>query len=205
MAGRIGKEVAESQVFFHSWAWIPARRLVREKQEAPHEIDKSTRLLFVSFLSLSLSLSLSKHALPCFLLLLLPFLRVRHRRDRWATWGGPGLLLSSSGATSEADLQATLVGCHEYVSVALANKNRREARKENWNFLKKNRKRGKRNCPPCAGVWRLSLFEYATADLHGDLGNCVILTSRVPVTSFLPITLYEVFISALSGAVDRIF
>ena len=62
--------------------------------------------------------------------------------------------------------------------------------------------------PTRAGVWRLSLFqvfEDATADLHGDLGNCVILTSRVPVTSFLPITLYEVFITALSGAVDRIF
>ena len=82
MAGRIGKEVGESQFCFHSWAWIPARRLVREKQEAPHEIDKSTQLLFASFLSLSLSLSLSlflsislslslslspsKHALPFF-------------------------------------------------------------------------------------------------------------------------------------------
>ena len=42
----------------------------------------------------------------------------------------------------------------------------------------------------------------ATAHLHGDLGKCVILTSRGPVTSFLPITLYEVFITALSGAVD---
>ena len=42
----------------------------------------------------------------------------------------------------------------------------------------------------------------ATAQLHGDLGKCVILTSRGPVTSFLPITLYEVFITALSGAVD---
>ena len=44
--------------------------------------------------------------------------------------------------------------------------------------------------------------EDATAHLHGDLGKCVILTSRGPVTSFLPITLYEVFITALSGAVD---
>ena len=42
----------------------------------------------------------------------------------------------------------------------------------------------------------------AIAHLHGDLGKCVILTSRGPVTSFLPITLYEVFITALSGAVD---
>ena len=42
-----------------------------------------------------------------------------------------GLLLFSSGATSEADLQATPVGCHEYVSVALTNKNRSEARKGN--------------------------------------------------------------------------
>ena len=32
----------------------------------------------------------------------------------------------------------------------------------------------------------------------------MILTSRVPLTSFLPITLFEVFITALSGAVDRI-
>ena len=50
---------------------------------------------------------------------------------------GRGLPLSSSGATSEADQQATLVGCHEYVSVVLTNKNRSEARKGNWNFLKK--------------------------------------------------------------------
>ena len=73
---------------------------------------------------------------------------------------------------------------------------------------KKNRKTGKGNCPCTrAGVWRLSplLFEDATAYLHGDLGKCVILTSRVPVTSFLPITLHEGFITALSGAVDRIF
>ena len=93
--------------------------------------DWQEHLAFVCFVSLSLSslslspLSLSpslslEHALPFFLLLLLPFFRVRHRRDRWAT---RGLLLSSSGATSEADLQATLVGCHEYVSVALTNKN----------------------------------------------------------------------------------
>ena len=40
----------------------------------------------------------------------------------------------------------------------------------------------------------------ATAHLHGDLAKCVILTSRGPVTSFLPITLYEVFITALSGS-----
>ena len=70
---------------------------------------------------------------------------------------------------------------------------------------KKNRKTAKRKLPTRAGVRRLSLFEDATADLHGDLGNCVILTSRVPVTSFLLITLYEVFITALSGAVDRFF
>ena len=63
----------------------------------------------------------------------------------------------------------------------------------------------KRKLPTRGGVWRLLLFEDATAYLHGDLGKCVILTSRVPVTSFLPITLYEVFMTALSGAVDRIF
>ena len=43
---------------------------------------------------------------------------------------------------------------------------------------------------------------HATAHLHGDLGKCAILTSRGPVTSFLPITLYKVFITALTGAVD---
>ena len=48
---------------------------------------------------------------------------------------------------------------------------------------------------------RVSLSD-ATAHLHGDFGKCAILTSRGPVTSFLPITLYEVFITALSGAVD---
>ena len=51
-----------------------------------------------------------------------------------------------------------------------------------------------------AGVWRLSLFEDTATDLHGDLGNCVILTSRVTVTSFLPITLYEVFYNSFFQA-----
>ena len=81
------------------------------------------------------------------------------------------------------------------------------SKKKKLKLLKKRKeKKGrKRKLPTRAGVWRLSLFEDATADLHVDLGNCVIFTSRVPVTSFLPITLYEDFITALSGAVDRIF
>ena len=66
----------------------------------------------------------------------------------------------------------------------------------------------KSNLPTRAGVWRVSrssLFEDATAYLHGDVVKCVMLTSQVPVTSCVPITLYEVFITALSGAIDRIF
>ena len=79
-------------------------------------------------------------------------------------------------------------------------------RQEKETEKKKNRKTGEGNCPPARESGRrLSLFEDATAYLHGDLEKCVILTSRVLVTSFLPITLYEVFITALSGAVDRIF
>ena len=70
---------------------------------------------------------------------------------------------------------------------------------------KKIERQEKETAHPRGSLASLAVFEDATADLHGDLGKCVILTSRVPVTSFLPITLYEVFITALSGAVDRIF
>ena len=38
-----------------------------------------------------------------------------------------------------------------------------------------------------------------TAHFHGEIGKCTIM-SQGPVTSFLPITFYEVFITALSGA-----
>ena len=160
------KEVAESQFCFHWWActWIPARRLVREKQEAPHEIDKSTRLLFASLLSLSLtpslslslSLYLSLETCTSFFSSPSPPFPPRPPSSRSMSYPGLQVLPTSSGATSEADLQATLVGCHEYVSVALTNQNRSEARKGNWNFLKKNRKTGKGNCAPAreSGVSR---------------------------------------------------
>ena len=68
--------------------------------------------------------------------------------------------------------------------------------------VRKKTKKQDRNGPPARhSVASRSQID-ATAHLHGDLGKCVILTSRGPVTSFLPITLYEVFITALSGAVD---
>ena len=171
VSGRIGMEVVDPVSVLFSFVsdscsvdwWEKNRKRHMRLTRAPGfccfrflslSLSLSLSLLSLS-LSLSLSLDRSKHAIPFSLLLLPPFLRVRHCRDRWAT---RGLLLSSSGATSEADLQAMFVGCHEYVSVALTNKNRSEARKGNWNFLKKNknRKTGKGNCPPAreSGVSR---------------------------------------------------
>ena len=100
-------------------------------------------------LSLSRSLSLSLETCTSSFSSPSPPFPPRPPSSRTMSYLGRGLLLSSSGATSEADLRATLVGCHEYVSVALTNKNRSEARKGNWNFLtRKNRKTGKGNCPP---------------------------------------------------------
>ena len=73
---------------------------------------------------------------------------------------------------------------------------------------KKLNERGKGNCPPARESGASCMVHGPrspsdeTTHLHGDLGKCVILTSRGPVTSFLPITLYEVFITALSGSVE---
>ena len=50
-------------------------------------------------------------------------------------------------------------------------------RQEKETEKKKKKKDRKRKLPTRAGVWRLLLFEDATAYLHGDLGKCVILTS----------------------------
>ena len=112
-----------------------------------------------------------------------------------------GSLLSSSGAHSEEDLQATLVGWHDGVSVALTKKNRSEARKGNWK-----KKTAKGNCPPARGTSPASLaFQRRGRASPWWFWKGGILTSRVPATSILPITLYEVFITALSGAVDRFF
>ena len=119
-----------------------------------HELDNSNQLFLVSLLSLSLSLSyslslslslllslslsLSFETDTSFVLLLLfPFVlrpsasAIVESDQLW-----PGLAaLTHAGATSE--LQATLVGWHHFVSVALAEKKTGEAGKEIWKLFSK--------------------------------------------------------------------
>ena len=88
------------------------------------------------------------------------------------------------------------------------NKKRNETRKGNWNLSISKRK--KESCVTGKGrgtVRNLNAKKQERSARTGlcrtlislsdaiDLGKCAILTSRGPVTSFLPITLYEVFIT----------
>ena len=93
--------------------------------------------------------------------------------------------------------------CSRNLSISKRKKERNSETGKGWGTVRKMPRKSKRSVRIRAGLCRVSLSAAdAIAHLHGDFGKCAILTSRGPVTSFLPITLYEVFITALSGAVD---